>query len=102
MTGKFFRLFGNDLTLKGEVFNVPDIITKKEVLSVPIKISYIDSMNNYYSKEFIGILKIKNAQELGKSDGYYILWIILILVIIAGIGYCFYIKKRKRKEKIKI
>ncbi|MDP2925039.1 MAG: L-threonylcarbamoyladenylate synthase [Nanoarchaeota archaeon] len=31
LTGKFFRMFGNDRTLKGVVFNVPDIIKIREI-----------------------------------------------------------------------
>ncbi len=38
LTEKFFRIFGNDLTLKGEVFNVPDI---KKMIGVSLIIALI-------------------------------------------------------------
>jgi len=73
---------------------------EKEMISLPIMISYRDSMNNYYSENLETNLKIRSASELGKSDGNYLLWIIIILAIIVCVVCYFYIKNMGKKRKI--
>jgi len=73
-------------------------VNKERTTDLLLKITYKDSLNKDYSKEFKLPLEIREAKELGiKTNGTSTT--IIVIIIIAVIGYLIY-KKYKKKKKI--
>jgi hypothetical protein len=76
-----------------------NIKNERDSIDIPIRVSFMDSMNNNYNKDMKVTLKIRSASEVGKSDKtyYYIIGIAVIVILI--VAYYFYRNLIRRKEK---
>jgi len=78
-----------DFTLK--------LINEKDSITLPLKISYKDALNNDYSESINVDLRLREAEDVGKATNN--TWIIVIVVAaIIIVIYLIYRKLRKRKE----
>jgi len=71
--------------------------SKKDKITLPLKITYTDALNNKKSENIETTLNIYTAKELGISSGSNSTAIISVLIL-AGILFYFYRKYRKKKK----
>jgi len=81
------------------VFDIK-VKNKLEKVMLPLKISYRDSLNKYYSETVNAEFQIRKGSEIGKGNGMSTSSILLILVILAIVGYVSYKKFFKKKKKV--
>ena len=75
------------------------ILEDKEKINLPLEIEYRDANNKKFSENVEIELKIPSKKEAGKSNGGYIAWLVIVIVLIAG--YLFYrFNKKKGIQKI--
>lgn len=76
-------------------------LDKERTTDLLLKITYRDSLNENYSKEFRLPLEVREAKELGiKTNGTS--KIVIVIIVIAIIGYLVYRKYKKKKKIITI
>ncbi len=76
-------------------------LKRERTTDLSLKITYRDSLNEDYSKEFKLPLEVRNAKELGiKTNGTST--VIIIIIVIAIICYLVYRKYKKKKKIITI
>jgi len=73
-----------------------NIKSKEDKISLPLKITYTDALNNKHSENIETVLNIYSAKELGIRGGSNSLAVISTLILL---GLLFYIYRRYRKKK---
>jgi len=72
-------------------------LKKEEAITLLVKLTYKDSMNNDYSDDLELGFEIRGAADLGKSAGNGTFSTVLFIIILAIIIYYFYRRYRKKK-----
>ena len=74
------------------------IETRKDKISLPLKLTYTDALNNKKIETIETTLTIFSAKELGLDSGNNS-GIFIGIVIVVGVGYWYYKKRKKKKKK---
>jgi len=81
---------------QSEIFTIKVNNNVKEI-SIPVTLTYKDSLNKDYTEQIQIPMKLRSAKELGISTTNYF-FVILIIIVLVALGVYFY-KKRKNKKK---